>query len=81
LHTKTQNYNINYPNVLHYPNLHNFHYKKLRMLTNNIILGISGHDTLKSLGIHFRPFANSICDTKYHNQCNGMGKGSQQHDL
>ena len=46
-----------------------FHFKKLPMLTNNITLAIKGHDTLRPLGIHFMPFANSVRDTKYHKQC------------
>ena len=36
------------------------------MLTNSIILVISGRGTFRPLGIDFRPFANSVCDTKYH---------------
>ena len=41
------------------------------MLTNGIILAISKRDTLKPLGIYFRPFANRpfIHDTKYYKQC------------
>ena len=35
-------------------------------MTNDIILAISRCDTLKPLGILFRPFANSVHDTKYH---------------
>ena len=46
-----------------------FHLKKLFMLMNGIILIISKHDTLKPLGIQFRPFANSVRDTKYHKRC------------
>ena len=32
------------------------------------MLIISIHDTLRSLGIYFRLFANSVHDTKYHKQ-------------
>jgi hypothetical protein len=39
------------------------------MLTNGIILAISEHDTLRPRDIWFRPFANSVCDIKYHKQC------------
>jgi hypothetical protein len=42
------------------------------MLTNNIILVITKLDTLRPLGICFRPFANNECDTKHHKQCSGM---------
>ena len=45
----------------------NFHLKKLLVLTNGIVLAISGCDTLRPLGIYFRPFANSVRDTIYHN--------------
>ena len=41
------------------------------MLANGIKLAISGHDTLRPLGIYFRPFANSVHDTKYHKRCIG----------
>ena len=36
------------------------------MLAKNVILAISKHDTLKPLGIQFRPFANNVRDTKDH---------------
>ena len=36
------------------------------MLTNSIILAICRRDTLRPLGIQFRPFANSVRDTKDH---------------
>ena len=36
------------------------------MLTNNIILAISGRATLRSLGVWFRPFANNVRDPKYY---------------
>jgi hypothetical protein len=39
------------------------------MLTAEIILAISKHDTLNPLSIKFRPFVNSVCDTKYHKWC------------
>ena len=39
------------------------------MLTNGTILALSMRDTLRSLGMWFRPFANSVHDTKYHKQC------------
>ena len=37
------------------------------MLTNGIILVISRCDTLRPLGILFRPFTNNVHGTKYHN--------------
>ena len=43
------------------------------MLTNGMILAISGIDILQPLGIYFRPFANSAHDTKYHNRYSGLG--------
>ena len=46
-------------------NVINFHLK-LHMLTNGIILAISGCDTLRPLGIEIRPFTHSVCDTKDH---------------
>ena len=36
------------------------------MLTIEIRLTFSGGDTLRPLDIYFRPFANIVCDTKYH---------------
>ena len=36
------------------------------MLTNNLILTFSGHDTLRPLGTQFRLFTNSVCNTKHH---------------
>ena len=39
------------------------------MVMNGNILAISGRDTLRPLGIWFRPFANSVCDTTYHKRC------------
>ena len=39
--------------------------KKLLTLMN----GIKGYDTLRPLGIQFRPFATSVRGTKYHKQC------------
>ena len=43
------------------------------MLRNGIMLTINARDTLKPLGIQFRPFANSVHDTKYQKmaQCKG----------
>jgi hypothetical protein len=38
------------------------------MFTNNIILTISIHGTLKTLDICFGPFVNSERDNKYHQQ-------------
>ena len=46
-----------------------FHLKKLPFLTNNIILAMREPNTLRPLGISFRPFANSLRYTKYHKQC------------
>ena len=43
------------------------------MLTNSSILAISGLDTLIPLRIYFRPFANSVRDTKYYKRCSGSG--------
>ena len=37
-----------------------------------ILDAISGRDTLRLLGIWFRPFANNVCDTKYHKRCSGI---------
>jgi hypothetical protein len=39
------------------------------MLTNGIILAINDRDTLRPLGLKFKPFANRLHDTKYHKQC------------
>ena len=39
------------------------------MLTNSIMLIISGHDTLRPLDMWFRLFTNSIHDTKYYKRC------------
>ena len=39
------------------------------MLTSNIILAISGRDTLRPLDISFRPFTKSVHDTEYHERC------------
>ena len=39
------------------------------MVMNGIILAISGRDTLRPLGILFRPWANSVRDTKYNKRC------------
>jgi hypothetical protein len=43
------------------------------MLTNNFILAISGRNTLRPLGIQFRPFANSVQYIKY---CNHYSLGT-----
>jgi hypothetical protein len=67
LHTRTQNYHLKYPNVLDII-MYIFSLQKLLMLRNIIVLAISGHDTLRPLGIYFRLFANSVYDTKYHKQ-------------
>ena len=48
LHTKMQNYQFEYPNC-HVVN--DFHFKKLLMLTNKIVLAINRHDTLRPLGM------------------------------
>ena len=40
-----------------------------KMLTNGIILAISGQDILRRLGIQFTPSTSSVCGTKYHKQC------------
>ena len=45
------------------------------MLMNNIILAISGRDTLRPLGILLRLFANIVRDTKYHKQCSPYNVG------
>ena len=50
-------------------NVNKSHLKKLLILKNNIILTISRPGTLRPLGIWFEPFANNICDTKYHKWC------------
>ena len=42
------------------------------MLMNGILVAISRRDTLRPLGIQFRPLANSVCDTKYHKRCTWM---------
>ena len=43
-----------------------FHLKRLLLLKNSIILTNSGCDTLRAPCVYFRPFANSVRDTKYH---------------
>ena len=53
--------------------------KKLLMLTNCIILAISWRDTLRSLGILFRPFTNSVHATKTRKWCSG-GYGHDGYD-
>ena len=47
-------------------NTYSFTLEKLILLTNTIILAIDGHETLRPLGIYWRPFANGVRDTKYH---------------
>ena len=37
------------------------------MLMNSIILAISGCDAWRPLGIEYKPFRNSLHDSKYHN--------------
>ena len=44
------------------------------MLINGVILAINRHDTLRPLGIQFRPFTNSACDTKYHKWCGSISQ-------
>ena len=39
------------------------------MLANDSTLAFSGCDTLRLLGILFRPFAKRVHDTKYHKWC------------
>ena len=51
-----------------------FHLSMLLMLTCNIILAISRHDSLKPLGISFRPHPNNLHDTKYLKQCTSINK-------
>ena len=51
------------------------------MLTNNIILAISGCDTLRPLGIWFKPFANSVREPKYHKQCKQFQKNLPDRDV
>ena len=41
-----------------------FHLNKLRMVRKSIQLAISRCDALRPLGIQFRPFTNSVHDTK-----------------
>ena len=36
---------------------------------NKIILAINMHDIVRPLGIQFRLFTYSACDTKYRNWC------------
>ena len=43
----------------------NFHSKKTLMLTNKIVLAISGCDTLRPLVVQCRSSANTVCNTKY----------------
>ena len=69
LHTKTQNYLLEYPMCYaKYQNVIDFEPKHLLMLTNRLLVAINEHDTLRPLGIQFRPFTNSAGDTKYHKQ-------------
>ena len=42
------------------------------MLKNEIISTISRRDALKPLDISFKPFANNVCDSKYHKRCSGF---------
>ena len=49
-----------------------FHFENLLILTSNVklaMLKISGCDIFRSLAPWFRPFASSVCDTKYHKWC------------
>jgi hypothetical protein len=41
--------------------------KKLLKYTNETILAMNMGDTLRSLGIQFRPFTNSVFDIEYIN--------------
>ena len=41
------------------------------MLTHSIIMTINERDTSRPLSILFRPFTNSVRDTKYHKWCKG----------
>ena len=38
-------------------------------MTNSNMLTITWHDTIRPLGIQFRPFVNNVSDTKFHKQC------------
>jgi hypothetical protein len=52
LHTKTQNSHLVFHciHAEHY-NVNHFHFQKLLMLMNNIILTINGYGTVRALGI------------------------------
>ena len=65
LHIKPQNIISSIP--MCYAKCQNvkLHYEKLLMSTKNTNLVINGHDTMRPLGIQFKSFANSVCDTKY----------------
>ena len=67
LHTKPQNFNLNYPIAVCYTKCHNankYSLEFLFMVMNSIILMVSGRHALRSLHIYFRHFANSVCDIK-----------------
>ena len=49
------------------------------MLMNDIIFTISKHDTLRPLGIQFRPFADSVHDIKYLKRCSKACIGILEH--
>ena len=70
LHTKRWDYQLNYPDVLLQMSYcrYFFHLKKLLILTNGITLAIGRLDTSSPLNIYFRPFADSVRDTKHHKQ-------------
>ena len=52
-----------------YHNLNRFSFIHLISLTSSFILAVSGHDILRPLGIWFRPFIDSVRDTKYRRHC------------
>ena len=55
-----------------YQNVNNISFKKLLTLSISIMMMIVTCDTLRPLGIYFRPFANSVHDTKCYKRRNGL---------
>jgi hypothetical protein len=47
-----------------YHNVNGFSFIRLISLMSSFILAVSGRDTLRPLGIWFRPFVDSVRDTK-----------------
>ena len=75
LQTKKQDYHLKYP-MCHSEcrNVGIFSLKEATNVESGIILAISGRDTLRPLGIRFRPFANGVRGTKHHKRCGVIHK-------